>query len=188
MKSKAYFSRLVTIYHANQCDPKKCTGLKTWHLFKQRKFSSVSNLKLVKKMSQIPRFSLILNPLSRQTIMMKDKNIFEKSGLTILDCSWNHTENIFSKDFPNLRRLPTLIAANPVNYGRASKLSSIEALSAALYLVGETNAANELLSFFKWGKQFLSLNNDLLNDYLDCQSEKEIRQTENEYFGQENIQ
>ncbi|MHA1974350.1 MAG: DUF367 family protein [Candidatus Hodarchaeales archaeon] len=186
MKSNTYFSKLITIYHANQCDPKKCTGLKTSRLFKQKKLSSISNLRLVRKMSQIPKFSLILNPLSPHTIMKKDKSIFEKSGLTVLDCSWNHTEKIFKKKFPNLRRLPILIAANPVNYGRASKLSSIEALSAALYLVGEIVAADELLSFYKWGKQFLSLNNELLNDYLVCQSEKEIRQTEIEYFGQEN--
>jgi pre-rRNA-processing protein TSR3 len=163
---------IVTIFYANQCDRKKCTGIKTWRFFKQNRFQTINRMRFVEQLHRIPRYSLILNPLATKILWVDDLPIFNRSGLTVLDCSWNHTEEIFNKRFPNLRSLPRLIAANPVNYGKPSKLSSVEALAAAFYLLCEEETARELLSIFKWGAHFLELNSELLQDYTSCSDHK----------------
>lgn len=172
----------ITIFHANQCDRKKCTGIKLWHYYKKKRFRTVNKMQFVKQIRYIPRYSLILNPTAPITLLNKDRPIFNRSGLTVLDCSWNQAEEIFNKNFPNPRNLPLLIAANPVNYGKPSKLSSVEAITAALVLLGEEKKALELLSIFKWGEQFLNLNSELLEQYIQCDTAEEIRNVEISYF------
>lgn len=73
------------------------------------------------------------------------------------------------------RLLPALVAANPVNYGAAAKLSCVEALAAALAIVGEREAADALLARFKWGPHFLTLNAEALALYAKCRDSKEVR-------------
>ena len=186
MRNNSESRSVVTIYYADQCDRKKCTGMKTWRSYNKNKFPSIDEMKFVRRISQIPRFSLILNPLAAKILCYEDQLIFSKSGLTVLDCSWNHTEEIFTKKFPNLRRLPCLIAANPTNYGKPTKLTSVEALVAGFILLRNERAAKELLSVFKWGKQFLTLNSNLLSDYAACTNTEEIKEIEREYFNSEN--
>ncbi|MFX1286289.1 MAG: DUF367 family protein [Promethearchaeota archaeon] len=182
MRNNSDSRSVITIFHADQCDPKKCTGLKTWRKFRQSRLPSINNMRFVKRIPQIPRFSLILNPQAEEILSYKDHKIFVQSGLTILDCSWNRAEEIFAKKFPNLRRLPLLIAANPTNYGKSAKLSSVEALAAAFFVLREEKTAKELMSIFKWGNQFLSLNSNLLQDYARCSNMEELRRKELEYI------
>ena len=52
--------------------------------------------------------------------------------------------------------LPLLLAANPVNWGKPSKMTTAEALAASLFLIGREEQARKLLSAFRWGEQFLS--------------------------------
>jgi pre-rRNA-processing protein TSR3 len=172
----------ITIFHANQCDKKKCTGIKVWRFFKNNRFRTLDEMKFVYQLHRIPRYSLILNPEASEILSYSDLSIFSKSGLTVLDCSWNHVEEFFNKKFPNLRRLPRLIAANPVNYGIQSKLSSIEAVAAALILLKRKDIAMELLSVFNWGKQFINLNADLLHDYSNCENQIDFKNVEKSYF------
>jgi pre-rRNA-processing protein TSR3 len=76
-----------------------------------------------------------------------------------------------------------LLAANPTNYSKLGKLSSVEALAGSLIILGEKDRGLELLNKFKWGPTFLILNNDLLDDYSDADGSEKIMNVEHEYFG-----
>ena len=75
--------------------------------------------------------------------------------ITALDCSWEvlDTEKVRSWKFK--RALPYLLAANPVNFGRTFRLTSAEAMAAALVILGEREQAEEILSKIGWGIRFL---------------------------------
>jgi pre-rRNA-processing protein TSR3 len=70
--------------------------------------------------------------------------------------------------------LPILIAGNPVNFGQPSKLSTVEALAAALIIGGSTEEAEHLLSAFKWGHTFSELNRKALAIYADAKDSTEV--------------
>jgi pre-rRNA-processing protein TSR3 len=142
-------------YHAGQCDSKKCTS---------KKLARFNLLKILPNLKSIPFRSIVLDPTS-ETILTPEDRRFLWKGLVVLDFSWKRIE-----DFPRLprrekRALPLLIAANPVNYGRPNKLSSVEALAAALVILGETETAEELLGKFKWGPVFLDINKERFEEY-----------------------
>ena len=71
----------------------------------------------------------------------------EKNGSLVgLDCSWKHIESSVDKVMRQTRlqprMLPLFLAANPVNWGKPGKLSTIEAIAAATYLTGNKEQAN----------------------------------------------
>jgi pre-rRNA-processing protein TSR3 len=99
-----------------------------------------------------------------------------------IDCSWERADGVFMTQFPGTnRKLPALMAANPVNYARIGKLSTAEALSAALHIMGFRSQARELLSPFGWCETFFDLNKELLTRYTRVRSEEGIVQVELEY-------
>jgi pre-rRNA-processing protein TSR3 len=156
----------VTIYHANQCDPKRCTGLK----LKRHGFARV-----VKQVRFLPRRAVVLNPFSEIAFSPTDRKRIEEFGLAALDCSWAHAEKVLHKRVKGTSRcLPILLAGNPVNFSKATKLSTVEALAGALYIAGFKQEAKELLSIFVWGHTFLELNLKLLEKYASAKDSMEI--------------
>ena len=164
----------VVVYHAKQCDPKKCTALKL------RRHNLVT---VVHRIRALPKGSVILNPFSKKAFSPEDRLRIEKRGLTAIDCSWIHADEVFELSMRGASRcLPYLIAANPVNYGAPTKLSTVEALAAALYIVGLKDKAERLLSIFKWGPQFINLNRELLDSYAKTKDSSEVVELQEEFM------
>ena len=144
-----------------QDDPKKCTAAK------MIRFGLAQNIK------KINNKGLVLDPFSEKTLLPQDVSLI--NSIIGIDCSWNKAEQAFSKKFNGIKRkLPPLLAGNPVNYSKLNKLTTVEALSASLFILGFDQQALELLDKFKWGHTFYSLNQNLLNEYSQLNSEEEI--------------
>jgi len=169
------------IFHANQCDRRKCTGLKLLK-FRNRLESNGLCLKLITSIRKIPRSSLILNPLAPLFMSKVDGKTMVKSGLTVLDCSWNKASEIFQRKYNNQRKLPFLVAANPVNYGIPYKLSTVEALASSLMITGFEKHGSQLMDLFKWGQSFLTLNAEPLADYASCKDSEGVKAAESLFY------
>lgn len=89
----------------------------------------------------------------------------QPAGLFLIDCSWRRLPSLLERvdGEPRLRRLPVLRTAYPrksvVFQDPAQGLASIEALYAALALMGESRP--ELLAGYRWRERFLELNPEL---------------------------
>ena len=166
----------VSVYHAEQCDPKKCTTVK---LQRQGK------VKVVNKLTMLPKGAIVLDPFSVKSVSYEDREIVEKNGIVGLDCSWNRIQksSIMFKGKKYHRSLPFLVAANPVNYGKPCKLSTAEAIAATFYIVGLKDNAVEIMSQFKWGPHFLKLNHELLEEYSSAKTSAEVVKIQNSFIG-----
>ena len=75
-----------------------------------------------------------------------------------------------------------MTAVNPVNYGKAYKLSCVEAISATLFLGGFYQETDFLLSHFKWGKSFIIVNQELFDNYKNCENSKQLMDFQDKYI------
>ena len=161
----------------NQDDPKKCSALK------------LIRFGAVLPTNSIRHSMLVLNPYASEVVCKTDKSIV--NSICVIDCSWKKADQVLinnkflRKGIP--RKIPALLAGNPINYARLGRLSSVESLSACYYVVGEKNFASSLLDKFKWGHTFLELNHDALEDYSFAESREQIMRIEKEYFGSYNL-
>jgi pre-rRNA-processing protein TSR3 len=144
-----------------QDDPKKCSAAKLV------KFGLAKN---VKKTSAK---TLVLDPFAKKSILPSDKKL--AYSITAIDCSWNLANKVFATKFSGIhRKLPPLFAGNPVNYSKLNKLTTVEAIAATVFILGNKDLSLELLDKFKWGHTFFELNQNLLEDYSKLKSEDEI--------------
>jgi pre-rRNA-processing protein TSR3 len=156
----------IVVYHAGQCDPKKCTALK---------LKRHGLIRLVPQIRLLPRRAIVLNPFSKTAFSPADRQRIERFGLAALDCSWEYAEKILLKRVRGTSRcLPVLIAGNPVNFGKPTKLTTVEALAAALSIAGFKEEASRMLSIFKWGHTFMELNQERLEDYAKAKNSTQI--------------
>ena len=149
-------------YRDNSCDPRKCTV---------KKLERVGHLTIVKKISQIPRNTLLLDPTAEQALSPADNHV---KSVTALDCSWVVLDTGSVRAWRIRRALPFLVAANPVNFGKPCMLSSIEALAAALYILGDRERAAKILGCVSWGIRFLEVNKEPLELYAQAIDSTEI--------------
>jgi pre-rRNA-processing protein TSR3 len=162
------------VYDEGQCDPKKCTA---------KKMLRFGIVKPVPSPRRIPYGSVVLDPMAEKAVSREDAERAQTHGITVMDLSWNQIEA-----FPPLpksaqpRALPYLLAANPVNWGKPLRLTSAEALAAALYIIGEKEQAAALLAKFSWGAQFLALNREPLERYAAAETSAEVVRIQLEYI------
>ncbi len=116
--------------------------------------------------SKPPRGSVLLDARASTPVSAEDRDVIAEKGLAVVDASWRRLPPPPSRRV-RARRLPLLLAANPVNYGRPFLLSSAEALAAALDIAGYPEEARQVLSVFKWGHVFFELNRGLLEAYRE---------------------
>jgi len=124
--------------------------------------------------------NLVLDPFSDKVLLPKDKSLI--NSIVGIDCSWNLADQAFSTKFIGVKRkLPPLLAGNPVNYSKLNKLTTAEAISASLFIMGFKKDALELLNKFKWGHTFYDLNQNLLDEYSKLNSEDQLETILKEY-------
>ena len=80
-----------------------------------------------------------------------------------------------------------MIATNPVNYGKACILSTVEAVAATLYITRFKDEARNLMDGFKWGHTFLELNHELLESYSEADTSAEVVRIQNEFLSEKGI-
>jgi pre-rRNA-processing protein TSR3 len=165
------------VYDEDQCDPKKCTGKK---LIRFNMAQEISHIR------RAPYGAVVLTPFAEKSVSREDRKAAEEHGVLVMDLSWNEIDGAPSK-FPPLRNdlrkrsLPYMLAANPVNWGKPFKLSSVEALAATLYIMGYKEQAAKILSKFSWGEQFIKLNYEPLERYSEVETSGEVVRIQMEY-------
>jgi pre-rRNA-processing protein TSR3 len=151
-------------------DPEKCTA---------RKLARFDLAELHRTNRATP-YGIVLNPHAEQALSPADAELTDR--LVALDCSWE-TAGEARFDLPGEHRaLPFLVAANPVNYGRPFRLTTVEALAAGLVILGDRDHAERILSKFTWGETFLEMNAEPLERYAACEDSTEVVAVQDEYL------
>ena len=169
------FTIKLSMLYFDQCDPKKCTGKKMERLglLKEIKFSRNYG-------------GILLTPTGKKICSIEDHDIIAKKGICVIDCSWAKFEELHL-DLHKIetRSLPFMVAVNPVNFGKAYKLSCAEAFAACLFLGGFEKEARFILDHFKWGEHFFKVNEELFGKYKGIKSQDELKEIQEKYINDE---
>ncbi|MFB6081103.1 MAG: DUF367 family protein [Haloferacaceae archaeon] len=150
-------------------DPEKCTA---------RKLARHGKVDLHRSDRETP-YGVVLNPHAERALSPADAGT---GRIVALDCSWKSAgEARFSLPGDH-RALPFLVAANPINYGRPFRLTTVEALAAACHVLGAPDQARDLLSTFTWGETFADLNAEPLDRYAACSDSTAVVEVQSEYL------
>ena len=158
----------IQVLMFEQDDPAKCTAAK------------LVKFGLAKRIKHLSGKDMILNPFSKEFILRSDRDLIK--SITAIDCSWELAQNMFLKKFVGLsRKLPPLLAGNPVNYSKIGKLTTAEAIAGALYIMDYHDLANSVIGKFKWGHTFFDLNRYLIEDYSNAKTMDDVEKISREY-------
>ena len=155
----------LLILEGDQCDRKRCSG---------RRLVTKDQARFIFREREVPHSCVILSPDVKKAISPADREFALVGGIVALDFSWNHPETIPHFGGPRRRALPYLIPVNPVNFGKPFKLSTVEALAAALYILGAVEQAEKILSTQNWGAHFLTMNAEPLAEYAKAKDSAEV--------------
>ncbi|SDJ24100.1 pre-rRNA-processing protein TSR3 [Halovenus aranensis] len=155
-------------YEGND-DPEKCTA---------RRLAKFDEAALHRSTRATPP-GIVLNPFAERALSPADS---DESRLVALDCSWETAEAEAFDLAGSQRSLPFLVASNPINYGTAFQLNTVEAFAGALCILGERTQAERVLSHFSWGQTFLDLNEEPLKRYADCADSSDVIAIQDEYL------
>ena len=107
---------------------------------------------LLRRSRFLPKRAIVLNPFGEIAFSPADRERLEQFGLAALDCSWEQAQKVLGEHVKGTSRcLPILIAGNPVNFGKLTKLTTAEALAAALYIAGFKAEAEDAVGDFYVG-------------------------------------
>lgn len=154
----------------NSCDPRVCSV---------KKLERVGMIRVAAKIEKIPKNTLLLDPRASQALSPADRIA---PSLTVLDCTWETLVKVDVGDIKRKRALPFLIAANPGHFGRPFMLNSVEALAAALYIMGEKQQAHDILAKFSWGLRFIEVNIEPLEEYCRASNSANIVEIQSHYY------
>ena len=166
------------VIHLDQDDPRKCTA---------RKMHAYGLVELHETISRAPKRGYLLDPKSPTMLGPEDRSLISiGASIVVLDCSWKRIdeslEEISGRTKLEGRKLPALLAANQVSWGRVGRLSSVEAFAATLAVMGYHEQAIRILEPFQFGEQFLELNREPLAAYANADSREDIREIEQDFF------
>lgn len=163
----------LAMWDLGHCDAKRCTGKK------------LSRMRMLRELRLGQRFpGIVLSPSGASVVSATDRDVVREHGVAVVDCSWARLDEVPFHRMSGraVRLLPWLLAANPVNYGKPTKLSCAEALAAALYISGLQEEAEAVMDKFTWGHAFLELNRELLDAYAGCEDGAEIVRIQDEFL------
>ena len=159
----------LTILYVGDDDPDKCTA---------RRLAKFDHADLVAPVDA-PRQGLVLDPMSEYALA---PDIAPPARVVAVDCSWTSVEAQQVPAGLTRRALPYLVAGNPINFGRPFALTTVEALAAAVYILGAPERAAALLAPFSWGHTFLELNEEPLRRYAGATDAAAVIAIQQEYL------
>ncbi len=152
-----------------QDDPGKCTAAR------------LVRFGLARSVKKTSPGTIVLDPFAPRYLLPSDGSV--SGSITAVDCSWGLADGVFSKKLAGIgRRLPPMLAGNPVNYSKIGKLTTVEAISGALFVLGLREESLRLLDKFRWGHTFYALNQNLLEDYSGARLQGDIEQIASDYL------
>lgn len=161
----------VLVVDLDQCDPKKCTAKK------MEKFGLCREVPL----NRVPPGCIVLSTEGEKTLSPADAKKAGR-GLVVLDLTWTNIDRLPHVRGGYARKLPYLVAANPVNFGKPWNLNSAEAVLAALVIMGYDEQAELFMPRFNWAPTFMKMNEALLEQYRKARDSEDIERIQNEYI------